>query len=115
MKKLITIAVIIAILTPCIGIAKSRIPMPKVKVVSEKRFTKKVVSKRKGKNILLIEKIKGRVVDAGKHGRTSEGHYISYTMVEDAKKGDTVITYCIFNPENNYVDDVIYRYDFVLK
>ena len=35
------------------------------------------------------------------------GYYISYASVDDAEIGDTIITYCVYNPFSNYDDDVM--------
>ena len=43
-------------------------------------------------------------------------NYISYRSVtEDYCDGTVFVSYMIYNPENNYVDDIIERYDFVLS
>lgn len=43
-------------------------------------------------------------------------NYISYRSVtEDYCDGTFFVSYMIYNPDNNYVDDIIERYDFVLS
>lgn len=43
-------------------------------------------------------------------------NYISYRSVtEDYCDGTVFVSYMIYNPENNYVDDIVERYDFVLS
>lgn len=43
-------------------------------------------------------------------------NYISYRSVtEDYCDGTVFVSYMIYNPDNNYVDDIIERYDFVLS
>lgn len=41
-------------------------------------------------------------------------NYISYRQT-DATPGQEVITICILNPTNRYIDDIIFRYDIPLK
>ena len=75
-------------------------------------LTEDILANRQGK--LIIEKCIGTVTDDEKNGSLEDGSYISYADV-DCSKGDTVITYLIYNPETNYTDDVVDRFDFVQK
>lgn len=79
-------------------------------------LTEDILVNRQGK--LIIEKCVGKVLDNEKNGAIqnadSDYNYISYADV-DCTKGDTVITYLIYNPETNYTDDVIERFDYVQK
>lgn len=45
-----------------------------------------------------------------------DADYIAYRSVTDQKycDGTVFISYMIYNPENNYIDDITERYDFVL-
>ena len=63
---------------------------------------------------LIIEKCVGTVIDDEKNGSLEDGSYISYADV-DCVKGDTITTYLIYNPDTNYTDDVVDRFDFVQK
>lgn len=80
------------------------------------KLTEDVLANRQGK--LIIEKCVGKVLDDEKNGAIqnadSDYNYISYADV-DCTKGDTVTTYLIYNPETNYTDDVIERFDYVQK
>lgn len=75
-------------------------------------LTEDVLANRQGK--LIIEKCIGTVIDDEKNGSLEDGSYISYADV-DCVKGDSVITYLIYNPDTNYTDDVIERFDYVQK
>ena len=75
-------------------------------------LTEDILANRQGK--LIIEKCVGTVTDEEKNGSLEDGSYISYADI-DCSKGDTVITYLIYNPETNYTDDVIERYDYIQK
>ena len=75
-------------------------------------LTENILANRQGK--LIIEKCVGTVIDDEKNGSLEDGSYISYADV-DCAKGDTITTYLIYNPETNYTDDVIKRFDFVQK
>ena len=91
---------------------------PIVQVVDCNDLTEEMLMTRKEKNIMYIERIIGKVTDNKKNGKIINppkdgGYYISYTSVKGARKGDTIITYCVYNPFSNYDDDVIERWDFI--
>ena len=75
-------------------------------------LTENILANRQGK--LIIEKCVGTVIDDEKNGSLEDGSYISYADV-DCAKGDTITTYLIYNPDTNYTDDVVDRFDFVQK
>lgn len=85
-------------------------------VYDSSELTEDILANRQGK--LIIEKCVGTVLDNEKNGAIqnadSDYNYISYADV-DCTKGDSVITYLIYNPETNYTDDVIERFDYVQK
>ena len=93
---------------------------PITKVIDCDKLTEKMLTHRSNKkcHIMYIERIIGKVTDNEKNGTVLNppvdgGYYISYASVEDARKGDLVITYCVYNPYSNYDDDVIERWDFI--
>ena len=91
---------------------------PIAQVIDCNNLTLEMLTTRAEKNIMYIECIYGIVTDNAKNGKilnTPEdgGCYISYDRVEDARKGDLIVTYCVYNPYSNYDDDVIERWDFI--
>lgn len=91
---------------------------PIVQVVDCNDLTEEMLTTRKEKNIMYIERIIGKVTDNKKNGKVFNppedgGYYISYASVEDAEIGDVIVTYCVYNPYSNYDDDVIERWDFI--
>ena len=93
---------------------------PITRVINCDKLTEKMLTHRSSKkrHIMYIERIVGRVTDNNKNGKVLNppkdgGYYISYKSVENARKGDLVITYCVYNPFSNYDDDVIERWDFI--
>ena len=91
---------------------------PITKVIDCNDLTEEMLTTRADHNIMYIERIIGKVTDNAKNGKVLNppidgGYYISYASVEDARKGDTIITYCVYNPFSNYDDDVIERWDFI--
>lgn len=67
---------------------------------------------------IMVEKIIGTVLNNKKDGMimnvNSKYNYISYRSVPGAKKGDTILTVCIYQPGNNYLDDVVARFDYII-
>lgn len=91
---------------------------PITKVIDCNDLTEEMLTTRADHNIMYIERIIGKVTDNEKNGTVLNppedgGYYISYDRVEDARKGDLIITYCVYNPFSNYDDDVIERWDFI--
>lgn len=85
-------------------------------VYNSSDLTEDILANRQGK--IIIEKCTGTVIDNEKNGAIqnadSDYNYISYANV-DCAKGDTITTYLIYNPNTNYTDDVIERFDYVQK
>mgnify|MGYP000790079153 FL=1 len=91
---------------------------PITKVIDCNDLTEEMLTTRTEHNVMYIERIIGKVTDNEKNGTVLNppedgGYYISYASVEDARKGDLIITYCVYNPFSNYDDDVIERWDFI--
>lgn len=93
---------------------------PITRVIDCDKLTEKMLTHRSSKkcHIMYIERIIGKVTDNEKNGTVLNppedgGYYISYASVEDARKGDIIVTYCVYNPYSNYDDDVIERWDFI--
>ena len=86
----------------------------KVKMVSEKKLTYKALMHRKGK-VLYIERLYGTILNKKLDGKTTADEYICYSRLKGkAKPGDEIITYCVYNPLNNWIDDISERYDIIL-
>ena len=93
---------------------------PITRVINCDKLTEKMLTHRSSKkrHIMYIERIIGKVTDNKKNGKIINppkdgGYYISYASVKGARKGDIIVTYCVYNPYTNYDDDVIERWDFI--
>lgn len=69
---------------------------------------------------VIIERCIGIVTDKtsgdGRLLNFEDGsYYISYSGMDDIRDGTVVLSYMIYNPENNYFDDIMERYDFVIS
>ena len=78
-----------------------------------------ILSGRSKNGIIIIEKIIGVVLNSKGDGKIlntddEQYDYISYRCVDGVKSGDTIITYFIYNPENNAEDDIIERFDYIV-
>lgn len=89
---------------------------PTVKVIDTKKLTRKMIVNRKKTRTIIVEVSKGKVVDNHGNGRIlgiKKFNYISYRGVVGAKKGKRIDTYCVFNPNTTWEDDIIDRYDVI--
>lgn len=66
---------------------------------------------------LIVEKFIGICVDDDKNGQVinteTDFDYISYKGL-DILAGDIVVTYCLYNPDTKYENDIIWREDYVI-
>ena len=71
------------------------------------------VQNRNGK--IIIEVVRAVIIsDNGDARITADGSYIKYSA-DDVKIGDMMETVLVYNPSNNYIDDVMYRADTFLE
>lgn len=85
-------------------------PGYKVRFVPEGKPNTMKLRTRKGKRVVYVEVLKSRAKGnlQGKRrswGITTKGSYITYNR--RVKKGKRVTSYCIWNPNTNYTDDVV--------
>lgn len=66
---------------------------------------------RKGK--IVIEVITGTVTDENGDGQIDYQGYIKYHG--DLSVGTRVETVMVYNPDNNYIDDIMYRADTIIE
>lgn len=86
-----------------------------ISIVNSYDLTIEELQSRNGK--LIIEKVIGQVdnfVTGAGHQLDNPNFYISYKGVEGISNGNIICTYFIYNPENNYEDDIMYRYDYII-
>lgn len=86
---------------------------PKIKFISIKKLTYKQLVSRKKTNTLYVEISIGRQINRygdGKILNTPRPGY-DYIRYHGFHKGDIIRTYCIYNPYNNWEDDIIDRFD----
>ena len=90
----------------------------RVKIITRTKhnFNKiwKETSRRKGKGYYLVEKFQGTALN--KYiGRDPNGYYTSYKYVKGVRKGSRIITYLVYCRHCNEPDDIVARYDVVIK
>ena len=88
-----------------------------IEIIDSADLSLEDLENRKGK--IIIEKCIGVVENSDGDGRIlncadPDYYYISYRSVEDFQEGDTILTYFIYNPDTNYTDDILERFDYVI-
>lgn len=87
-----------------------------VKFIRAEDLTGEMIETQNQNKVIYVEITKGYVMSKDFDGLTSDGYYINYMGIDDSlKKGAKVKTYCIYDPANGYIDDIIYRTDRVLN
>ena len=119
MKKIISLVIALVIITLLVCPAYSKATNKKhvtnrdlveryvkkhysgLKIVYVRNAAESDITNRRG--TVLVEIIKS--VSHGRHGYTRDGYYIAYNR--KVRKGKTVTSYAIYNPDNNCIDDVV--------
>ena len=91
--------------------------METIQIIDSNNLTPEMIQRRKGS--IIIEKCIGKVTDTEGNGRllnctNPDYYYISYKSVENANIGDVILTYFVYNPDNNVEDDILYRFDVII-
>lgn len=68
------------------------------------RLSAYMITHRKQKKVIYVEVVKS--ISHGDHGYATNGNWYIYYN-KRVKKGKRVTSYCIYNPKNNYIDDVV--------
>lgn len=90
-----------------------------VEVYDCSELTAEILENRDGK--IIIEECIGTVTNketgAGKllNYTDPDYYYISYSNVDGIRDGSVVLTYFIYNPDSNYIDDILYRFDYIIE
>ena len=71
-----------------------------------------ILENRNGK--IIIEVIQATVLDDEGNGSDQFGFYVKYDS-KRFSKGDRVQSVFVYNPETNYVDDILYRVDSLIE
>lgn len=88
-----------------------------IRIYDSDDLTMEMLQNRKG--TIIIEKCIGVVNDKEGNGKllncsNPEYFYISYKSVPKATTGDVILTYFVYNPDNNIEDDIMERFDFII-
>lgn len=71
-----------------------------------------ILENRNGK--IIIEVIEATVLDDEGNGSDQFGFYVKYDS-KRFSKGDKVQSVFVYNPDTNYIDDILYRIDTLIK
>lgn len=116
MKRKI-LAVIMAATLATTPVTAKGIRIPTIKLMHDTGTDKNDYTITHRKGTILITWETGTVLNKKKDGRLDVVdpyyNYISYRGI-DCHKGDKILTIDIWNPDNNYCDDIVSRCDFVI-
>lgn len=94
----------------------------KLTVIDTSKLTIEQITHRRGK--VLIERVIGRVKNAKGDGKVINAGgnreygygYICYKgYIKDFQPGDVIVSYLLYNPETEWHDDIIARWDYKLE
>lgn len=88
---------------------------PVVKFVSTRKLTATMLGYRRQKSIIYVEIDNGTVINRKKEGIDEMGYYVSYKKVKGARKGSKVLSYFIYDPNNNFMDAIEGRCDYLVR
>lgn len=87
-----------------------------VRFIKAEKLSWDMIESRKENKVIYIEITTGYVMNKNFDGISSNGFYISYRGIDDGlRKGTKMKTYCIYNPANDWIDDIVYRTDRILN
>ena len=109
MKRIIAIAILLVVICG--------IPVYAGEFFDSQEINSYMLESRNGK--LIVERMIGIVLDDAGNGQmlnTSDPvyNYVNYAGISGIRAGDIVITYLVYNPETNFIDDIIQRSDWVV-
>ena len=89
-------------------------------VYDSSELTAEILEDRIGKTV--VERCIGLVIDKDNgdgillNTEDADYNYISYRGIyRPIENGSVIVSYMVYSSENNYIDDIVERYDFVLK
>lgn len=94
----------------------------KYKIYNPDELTEEILINRTKNDTLIIERIIGVVTNKNRKGdgkilNTTDEYYnyINYSNADlPITDGTILLTYCIYNPDSDYTDDIVDRFDFIL-
>ena len=90
----------------------------RIEIIDSSDLSLEDLRNRNGK--IIIEKLLGKVINETGDGKIlnpndKDHDYISYNShMEDFEVGDIIVSYCIYNPDTAYDDDIIERFDYIV-
>ena len=90
----------------------------RIEIIDSSDLSLEDLRNRNGK--IIIEKLLGKVINETGDGKIlnpndKDHDYISYkSHMEDFEVGDIIVSYCIYNPDTAYDDDIIERFDYIV-
>lgn len=112
-KKIISAVITTAILVTPIHAAVTE---PQIFIYETCDLTAEILESRVINHDIIIERCVGVCLDDEGNGMilNAEHNYISYRHSHGVCEGDVVLSLFTYNPDTDYVDDIIDRMDFVI-
>jgi hypothetical protein len=92
------------------------------KIYEPSELTSEMLGSRTKQEAIIVERCVGKVVNSKGDGKILNANenfdYICYEghlPEESEKTGTKVVTYLVYNPDTNYIDDIMNRYDYVVS
>ena len=85
-------------------------------VIDESQVTEELLTNRNGK--IIISRVVGKMINENGDGEVINGYdgdYITYRNVKGAEVDNIIVTYLVYNPDNNAIDDIICRFDYIVS
>ncbi len=82
-------------------------------------LTMEILESRSKNHRIIIEKCIGEVTSPEGDGKVlnydnPDDYYINYSSITGVSTGDIILTYFIYNPDTDYFDDVLLRFDYII-
>ena len=89
-----------------------------ISICDSSTLSTEVLENRNGR--VIVERCYGMVVSRDGDGKVLNPYdkdydYISYRRCDETREGTLMLTYLVYNPDTNYWDDIIERYDSVVS
>ena len=94
---------------------KPTVKFVKSEAIHTEKNARKMLENRKGKATIYVENDLGVVLNKNGDGQDRAGFYVCYRRVPGVRFGTLVRSYFIYDPNNNYIDGIEGRCDYIVR
>lgn len=94
---------------------KPTVKFVKSEVIHTGKNARKMLETRKQKAIIYVENDLGVVLNKNGDGQDRAGFYVCYRRVRGIRFGTLVRSYFVYDPNNNYIDGIEGRCDYIVR